>query len=394
MANCIRNQHKEAGSAWPSYADHFKMKILFVLSTSQSPGYSRMGSERQAMGQAMALNDMGHEVIVVNILRGVIDWDYGWDIINILNCGGPKAPYILVEQMAKKLGIPVLVAPVYWPTDEVTRNIIDIFDYKGVDVDKFISDNRDHFSGIAPVIERADWVLPNAEAEMEQVMDLWDAGEAPKIGYSVIPNAVDLENEIYPALKLDELTFSDEIEGLLHERFVLCVGRVEPRKNQHNLINAMNILWEDEENEDLQLVFMGDRSDKYWDYLTKTLKGKHVLSAPPGGPLAVMKMMLRAECHAMPSYVETPGLVNLEAGALSRPIVVGDRGTLREYFKDTPGCFYVDPNSPEDIAKGIKGAIEMGEAPALGELVERDYNYYTVGQKLISAYRTVIKKTK
>jgi len=212
------------------------------------------------------------------------------------------------------------------------------------------------------------------------------------VGYTVIPNAVDLENEVYPALKLDDLTFSDEIEGLLHERFVLCVGRVEPRKNQYNLIKAMNILWEDPKNGDLQLVLMGDRSKEYSEYLTKELKGKHVLLAPPGGPLAVMKMMLRSACHAMPSYVETPGLVNLEAAALSRPIVVASRGSVRDYFADTPGCFYADPDDPEDIAKALKEAIEMGEAPALGELVIDNYNYDVVGEKLEAAYRAVIRK--
>ena len=358
-----------------------------------------MGSERQAMGQAMALNARGHEVTVVNILNAPIDWEEGWDIINILNCGGPKGPYLLVEQMAHELGIPVVVSPVYWPTDEVTEKIIDIMGYKGIDSEKFIEDNRQHFNGIAPVVANSDWVLPNAESEMDEVIKLLgvekiDIAKEGAIGYTVIPNAVDLENEVYPALKLDDLTFSDEIEGLLHERFVLCVGRVEPRKNQYNLVKAMNILWEDPANEDLQLVLMGDRSKEYSEYLTKNLKGKHVLLAPPGGPLAVMKMMLRSACHAMPSYVETPGLVNLEAAALSRPIVVAKRGTVKDYFMDTPGCFYTDPDDPEDIAKALKEAIEMGEAPALGELVGDNYNYYVVGEKLEAAYRTVIRSKK
>ena len=372
------------------------MKILFVLSTSQAPGFSRMGSERQAMGQAMALNALGHDVILVNILNAAIDWDYGWDIINILNCGGPKGPYMLVEQMAHELGIPVVVSPVYWPTTEVTEKIIDIMGYTGERKEGFIRENEDHFGGIAPVVAEADWVLPNAESEMDEVIKLLGVRKEslPKdgaTGYTVIPNAVDLDNEVYPALELEDLTFSDEIEGLLHERFVLSVGRVEPRKNQYNLIRAMNILWEDPANEDLQLVLMGDRSKEYSDYLTKNLKGKHVLFAPPGGPLAVMKLMLRSACHAMPSYVETPGLVNLEAGALSRPIVVADRGTVKDYFMDTPGCFYVDPDDPEDIAKALKAAIEMGEAPDLGDLVRDNYSYYVAGEKLEAAYRDVIR---
>ena len=375
---------------------HFKMKILFVTSTEYNTMYSRMGSERQAFGQALSLSERGHDVKIINILKATINWEYGWDIINILNAGGPKMPFMLVIQMARKMGIPVAVTPVYWPTDEAQEETARVLGYGEAHAEAFRREHKEHFESIAPIVLAADWVLPNAESEMQEILKLISAKKSDitqegSIGYTIIPNGIDLENEINVALDFDEdgLKFGEEIERLLFDKFVLCVGRVEPRKNQHHLIEGMNILWQDDE--DLQLVLMGDRSKDYSLYLTRALKGKHVLFTPPGGPLAVLKMMRRAACHVLLGYVESPGLVSLEAAALNKPIVISDRGSVKDYFDNYPGVFYCNPNDPESIAVAIKGAMEMKEANDLGELVRDQYNYQIIGQKLEASYLSMLR---
>ena len=244
----------------------------------------------------------------------------------------------------------------------------------------------------------ADWLLPNAEIEMRRVVELVQ-GEiyGPMIdettskfvtGYSVIHNGVDVEGEIALALSDKDPTFGVEFEKMLHDRFILCVSRVEPRKNQLNLMKAVDILCEDDP--DLQTVMMGIKSSLYVDYMKKQKCGRNALYCPPGPRGAVLRMMLRCSVYAMPSFIETPGLSNLEAAAINKPIVVGDRGSVREYFRDLPGVYYCDPKSPSDIAEKIRAALDFGPATELGEFVRKMYSYSQIAHKLEMVYKKVI----
>jgi len=203
--------------------------------------------------------------------------------------------------------------------------------------------------------------------------------------YTVIPNGVDVENEILPALADDE-PFPGPIEEKLRERFILCVGRIEVRKNQHRLLQAMEEVWE--EDPDLQLVLVGEMETKYISTFQYELEGKNVLICPEGPPEAILKLMKRCQAHALVSLVETPGLVNLEAAAMGRNIIVADRGSVREYFKDE--AFYCDPLDPSSIAEAIKAAVSSREVDSLAERVRRDYSYEKIAKLTEEAYEVAL----
>jgi len=362
---------------------------------------ANVGSERQLCGYAKALAQRDHTVYLVNALKDAPDWDIDYDVCHIHNAGGLKGPNMLTAQLARELGIPVLMSPVYWPTTEVQAEIM----ATGLadNVDQLRLQFNEHLEGVAKMLTFADWLLPNGEMEMEKVVELLggeilglnideEITDKDVAGYTVIHNGIDLKDEIELALSDTEMKFSDDFEELLHDRFILCVARVEPRKNQINLIKAIDILCEDDP--DLQTVIMGARAKQYVDYIKDEECGRNVLYCPPGPKGAVLKMMRRCQVHAMPSYIETPGLVNLEAAALNCPIVVARRGSVEEYFGDVPGVFYCNPTNEEDIAEKIRAALDFGPAYELGSFVRNTYSYEQIAYKLEMVYKQVIDRKK
>lgn len=360
-----------------------------------------MGSERQTNGYIKALAKLGHTIYLVNLLKDSPDWSVNYDICHLINASGLKGVYMLMAQLAREMGIPVLMSPVYWPTDEVQEEILEA----GLTPSKeHLTQRFDaHIKGVAKMLYYADHLLPNAEIEMEKVAELMEGSlyrfgpneinaikDDATIDYTVIHNGIDVEDEIDLALRDTDLDFHPSFEEVLYDKFVLCVARVEPRKNQLNLIKAVDILCEDDP--DLQTVIMGWRSEPYQDYIKEEGCGRNVLYCPPGPPSAVMKMMRRCNVHALPSFIDTPGLVNLEAAALNRPIVVGDRGSVREYFGSMPGVLYCDPKDPENIAEAIKQALDFGEAKELGEFVRNTYSYTQIAYKLEMVYKQAIEQ--
>jgi len=368
------------------------MKALFCISTEQNITVPSMGSERQFLNYANALAERNHEVYVTNILKETPDWTIDYDVCHMVNASGFKGPYLHVAQVCKERNIPVLLSTVYWPTREVEKHIAEKRVANRMTPEAIATQFSVHVSGVANMMKCADWLLPNSEIEMDVAMDLiggtkdrgFDVPEGSS-RYEVIYNGIDVDGEILPALANDDLLFDEKLEELLAERFVLCVGRIEVRKNQDALIRAMNPLWE--KDPDLQLVLMGDCSAPYIKYIKEETKGKNILFCPSGPPAAVMKMMRRCSAHALVSYIETPGLVNIEAAALNKPVVVADRGSVFEYLPvEMDGVFYCDPDNIESITEALEGALKIGEVNELGEYIRDKFSYKKIAASLEKVY--------
>jgi len=377
------------------------MNILVAISTEQNIKTPSMGSERQMLGYCNALAGRGHTVYVANVLKDAPDWSVDYNLCHLINASGPNGAIVLTAQMCHEKNIPVFIAPVYWPTDEVEEVIIEKLEDYIPDANSIKKQFSMPLDGFCHALREADWLLPNAEIEMQEVVKLLGGGETTsyftgegQTGYTVIRNGVDVSGEIEPALALpdEDLVFDQALEDILAERFVLCVGRIEARKNQAAVIKAMELLWE--EDPELQLVLMGEKSAPYVRYIKEEIKGKSILFCPPGPSSAVMMMMRRCSAHILASFIETPGLVNLEAAALNKPVIMAERGSVKEYFQNVPGAFYVDPKSPEDIAEKIRLALDFGPANELGSFVRETYSHEKIAADLESVYKRIIADKK
>lgn len=128
--------------------------------------------------------------------------------------------------------------------------------------------------------------------------------------------------------------------------YVLCVGRVEPRKNQ--LLLAWSL-----RGTGIDLVLVGDTPNEDYAELVRAAHPGHVHIVgrlPHHDPL-LASAYAGARVFALPSWSEGMPLAALEAAACGVPLVLSDRSGEREYLG--PLASYCDPGRAEDLRHAL-----------------------------------------
>lgn len=165
--------------------------------------------------------------------------------------------------------------------------------------------------------------------------------------------------------------------------FVLCVGRLETRKNQLMLMKAL-------EYTDHTLVFVtgGFTYQPEYELACRTFrrKGKTIFLGRLS-PEMLESAFAAAKVHALPSWYELPGIVSMEAARLGKNLVVTEYGTTRDYFGDE--AFYCDPGEPESILQAVKTAMA---APTRVKLMQEvaDCTWENAAKRTLEIYQGVL----
>lgn len=217
---------------------------------------------------------------------------------------------------------------------------------------------------------RANLLFPNSEKEAAY-LERHFAVDRQKM--FVVPNGVDAEAEQASGALFTSRT------GL--KDFVLCAGRVEPRKNQKNLVLAAR---------DLQtnVVVLGDPVKGYESYYRecRRLAPGNVTFLPsyPFGAPELYSAYAAAVALVLPAFVETPGLVGLEAGLIGKPLAVTNGGPTREYYDRD--VVYLNPASPASIAQAIRAALRKGPSDSLRRKIREKYLWSKVAARVREGY--------
>ena len=225
-----------------------------------------------------------------------------------------------------------------------------------------------HKRAIQKIIKKAALLLPNSQNEYERLVFSYSISKK----YRIIPNGMD-KNLFNPR--------SSEAER--DDRLVLCVARVEGRKNQLNLIRALV-------NTSYRLVIIGARSTNQKSYYEQCKR-----AAAPNIQFfdfleqeALLDYYRKAKVHALPSWFETTGLSSLEAAAMGCNIVITRKGDAFEYFKDD--AYYCNPESPESIFQAVEQAASQAIPTGLSNFVREHYTWENAAKKTLEAYKEIL----
>lgn len=164
--------------------------------------------------------------------------------------------------------------------------------------------------------------------------------------------------------------------------FVLCVGRIESRKNQLMLLKAL-------ENEDLTVVFAGGGFTYQPEYeqAARQFKRKgRTIFLPRLTNQQLADAYAAAKVHALPSWYELPGLVSLEAAFYGCNIVATKRGSTYDYLGDD--AFYCNPDDEDSIRSAVIAAYYSPFKKDLKERVMK-YSWEEMAKKTFDVYKEV-----
>ncbi|SHK39555.1 Glycosyltransferase involved in cell wall bisynthesis [Roseomonas rosea] len=195
-------------------------------------------------------------------------------------------------------------------------------------------------AAVQEMIALSDHVVLLSERERDRLARI---GAAPRAG-TVVHNPVDTTvfGQADPALFEQETGLKD---------FVLCVARIESRKNQVMLAHALR-------DTGVPLVLVGHAPNAAYRELLERYRTAniHVLERlPPNSPL-LASAFAASRVAVLPSWAEGAPLAALEAAASGASLVVSDESGESEYFGER--ARYCDPGDPASIRGAIMEAYE------------------------------------
>lgn len=281
-------------------------------------------------------------------------------------------------RVAKARNVKVAISPILWSdfrralfTDGPLKTKVDLFCRHAAKVvwPSFPSARR-------RMLIESDLVFPNSEIEKNQVSRLF---AVPKEKMCVVYNGVDP-------------LFLSAAPDLFYERFgrepfILGVGRIEPRKNQLNLIKAVKKL------NGKRLVLIGSPVSGTKNYFEACRReGEGFVTFVP--TLSHDDELLRSAYAACDLFVlqgwfETPGLVALEAALAGAKVIATSGGSTREYFQDK--LDYINPADPKDISEKILKNLSSPKDSALKDHILNNFTWDKIARDTRHAYEGLLK---
>jgi Glycosyltransferase len=190
--------------------------------------------------------------------------------------------------------------------------------------------------------------------------------------------------------------FADGDPSLFRETYgvqdyVLCLARIEHRKNQLMLATALA-------GTGIQLVLAGHNVDDEYLELIKRFGDGNVIHVPrlePGSEM-LRSALAGARVFALPSWAEGAPLAALEAAAAGVSLVLSDRSGEKEYFGDF--AKYCDPADIFSIRTAILETWSAKPDPLRIEAqkahVRQNYSWHNYARSTVDVYQQVAERVK
>lgn len=368
------------------------MKILFQSRKTlfSAPG----GDTTQILKTKEFLEKLG---ITVDISLELTPDVSKYDIIHVFNLMRPQELYLQVKN-AKKHNKKVALSTIYGPYEEyekkarggilqkinnflsitqieylkvIARAILNFEFSKGT----FIYLINGHKRLQKKIIKMVDVFLPNSHSEMKRVAEDFRLTD---YNYVAVANAVDINKFNYDNVNIDP-------EFDKYKDCVLCVSRIEGRKNQLNIIRACKDL-------PYKFVFIGKAGANFKKYYEKCKEEANANTYFLGQieHEKLPQFYKLAKVHILASWMETPGLSSLEAAVMQTNIVVTKKGDTEDYFKQY--AYYCEPDKIESIREAVIQAYNTPFKNELQELIIDNYKWEDTARQTYKGYLTISNK--
>lgn len=225
----------------------------------------------------------------------------------------------------------------------------------------------------------ADYVLVQTALEAEDLKKTYDVD----IKWKIVPNGVGEQ-----FINFDRSAQSKNLVG--SNDYILCIGRIEARKNQLNVIEAVD-LFRKKHNKDVDLVFVGRKSKlKHPEYIyrfEKKVNENKWVNYIGEFPYEEMPYVYKhAKVCVSASWFETTGLSSIEALFCgTNSVAAGDRA--REFLGDHVS--YCVPDDVSSISKAISKEY-FSPRPEIIDLVLKAYTWENAAKKTLEVYKKVL----
>lgn len=227
---------------------------------------------------------------------------------------------------------------------------------------------RGYRAALRSVLESVRVILPNSRAEQVEIEKAFGVAR-PAV---VVPNAADAQ------------VFRSASRDAAPRAGALCVGRIEPRKNQLALIEALRGT-----GVPLTLVGQAGRYSRAYERRCRAAGAEFDVQFLGHEPAAVLAGRYQgAAVHVCPSWYETPGLASLEAALCGCALVVTDGGCTREYFGDE--ALYAAPDDAGSLRAAVLAALARGASAGLRERIARECSWDAAAEATLAGYRLAL----
>ena len=310
----------------------------------------------------------GHDAVVTNSDKPDAR---GFDLVHLFNC---RTVNSLQQQMraCKDANVPVVISPIWvsisralWGSRGALwalKNTVEKNDSRDSEEIKALRDRKlvvqvaegrveasghcnfeNHYSQIGSLLNQADGLLPNSWLELQAVRsDLNWKGDCFEVAHYGVDSRKFLDADPEKFRNYSNISTP----------FVMQAGRIEPAKNQAMLCWSLR-------NTNIQIVLIGG-SNHWPSYaeLCKQISGDRVTVIDHMDQEMLASAYAAAGVHALPTWMETCGLVTLEAALSGTPVVGSTFGHELEYLKQD--CWYCDPGDPASIHNAVISALKAG----------------------------------
>lgn len=322
------------------------MRVLFVVRPSV---FARGGGDMtQALATKRGLEESG---TVVDLVAELEPDARGYDIAHVFGVFDPEIAEVQIRA-CRRSGARIALSPIWWdlfelfghtracdrilagPEAAIERRLARL---RATPSERLLSRNerRKYARRLAlqvALMRDADVLLPNSEIDARHYRYDLHLHDRPIV---VVYNPVDIPPVLYPAAGRSG---------------VVCVGRIEEKKNQALLLYALRGL-------DADVTLIGGSFEPPYMEICRRWIGPRVRVLGDIPHEAALAHLAKAAVHVLPSWAEIPGIASLEAAAAGARVVVSNNGTETEYFGELAD--YVEPEDPIGIRTAVERALAL-----------------------------------